>query len=196
MCQIFCAPWTGGEIKKTGSTLSLYFTRSGLDLINPIITMWGYRLNKLITFDKVGARDTHTKRQATRHGCLPSLLGNGDRGIEIVYAVREKIFCTGPTRAAKAEQKSLVPALKAQQTNQEKTPLICPLWVPIHLSFNSQQGPPLSSLSGWSISLAGFFSTFASLHSFDPGQIHAFWETTRPGGTISKIFAIFDLVIV
>jgi hypothetical protein len=37
------------------------------------------------------------------------LLGDGDKGIEKVYG-REKIFCTGPTRAAKAEQKSLVPA--------------------------------------------------------------------------------------
>jgi hypothetical protein len=26
-----------------------------------------------------------TKRQATQHGCLPSLLGGGDEGIEIVY---------------------------------------------------------------------------------------------------------------
>jgi hypothetical protein len=54
------------------------------------------------------------------------------------------IFCTGPTRAAKAEQKSLVLALQAQQANQERTTFICPLGVTIHLSFNSQQGPPLS----------------------------------------------------
>jgi hypothetical protein len=39
-----------------------------------------------------GARDTHTKRQATQHGCLPSLLGDGDKGIEIVYGEEEKIF--------------------------------------------------------------------------------------------------------
>jgi hypothetical protein len=31
------------------------------------------------------------------------LLGDGDKGIEIGY-VRKKIFCSGPTRAAKAEQ--------------------------------------------------------------------------------------------
>jgi hypothetical protein len=53
-----------------------------------------------------------TKRQATQHGCLPSLLGNGDRAIEIVYGRRKKI-CTEPTKAAKAEQKSLVPAWQA-----------------------------------------------------------------------------------
>jgi hypothetical protein len=29
--------------------------------------------------------ETHTKRQATRHGCLPSLLGDGDKVIEMVY---------------------------------------------------------------------------------------------------------------
>ncbi len=49
---------------------------------------------------------THTKRQATQHGCLPSLLGNGYKEIEIAHS-EEKIFCIGPTRAAKAEQKSL-----------------------------------------------------------------------------------------
>jgi hypothetical protein len=60
--------------------------------------------------------------------------------------VRKKIFFTGPTRAAKAEQKSLVPA--RQGTNQGRTAFICILWVPINLSFNSQLGPPLSSFSG------------------------------------------------
>ncbi len=58
------------------------------------------------------------------------------------------LFCTGPTRAAKAGQKSLLPARRAPQTNQGKTPFMCTLWVPICLSFNCQQGPPISSLSG------------------------------------------------
>jgi hypothetical protein len=31
------------------------------------------------------------KRQATQHGCLPSLLGDGDKRIEI----KEKIFSSG-----------------------------------------------------------------------------------------------------
>jgi hypothetical protein len=55
---------------------------------------------------------THTNRQATQ-------LGDGDKEIEIVYG-EEKIFCTGQTRAAKAEQKSLVPAREAQQTKPRK----------------------------------------------------------------------------
>jgi hypothetical protein len=49
---------------------------------------------------------THTKRQATQRSCLPSLLGDGDKGIEIVYGEEKKIFCTGPPRAAKTEQKA------------------------------------------------------------------------------------------
>jgi hypothetical protein len=32
-------------------------------------------------------------RQATQHGCLPSLLGERDKGIEIVYGKEKKIFC-------------------------------------------------------------------------------------------------------
>ncbi len=44
--------------------------------------------------------------QATQHDYLPSLLGDGDKGIEIVYG-EEKNKCTGPTRAGKARQKPL-----------------------------------------------------------------------------------------
>jgi hypothetical protein len=47
--------------------------------------------------------ETHAKRQATQHDCLPSLLGDGE-----MCTVREKIFCIGPIRTAKAGQKSLV----------------------------------------------------------------------------------------
>jgi hypothetical protein len=49
---------------------------------------------------------------------------DGDKGIEIVYG-EEKISCTGSPRAAKAEQKSLVPARQAQRTNQGRTPFTC-----------------------------------------------------------------------
>ncbi len=34
----------------------------------------------------------HTKRQATQHGCLPSLLGDGDKGIEIAYGKEKNIL--------------------------------------------------------------------------------------------------------
>ncbi len=66
--------------------------------------------------------ETLIKRQATQHGCLPSMN-----------------CCTG---MKKAEQKSLVPAGQVQLTNQWRTPVNCTLLVPIHLSLNSLQGPP------------------------------------------------------
>jgi hypothetical protein len=44
---------------------------------------------------------TLTETQATQQDSLPSLLGDGDKWTEIVFG-EEKIFCTGPTRAAKA----------------------------------------------------------------------------------------------
>jgi hypothetical protein len=69
---------------------------------------------------------THTKRQVIQPGCMPSLLGDGDKGINIVYG-EEKNICTGLTRAAKAEQKSLVPERQAQLTNEGRTPFICTL---------------------------------------------------------------------
>jgi hypothetical protein len=39
--------------------------------------------------------------------------------------IGKKIFCTGLTRAAKAYQKSLVPARQPQRTNQGGIPFIC-----------------------------------------------------------------------
>ncbi len=59
--------------------------------------------------------------------------------------MRGKIFCTGPTRAAKAGEKSFVPAQRAEQINQGRTTFIC-----LHLSqFQQLAGaiPLYSSLS-------------------------------------------------
>jgi hypothetical protein len=99
---------------------------------------------KQLQWLKVSTRDTHYNREETQRRCRPRLLGDGDKGPEIVRI----IFCTGPTRAAKVEQKSLVPTRQAQRTNQERTTFICTLCVPIYLSFNSsQQGPTLSALN-------------------------------------------------
>jgi hypothetical protein len=61
--------------------------------------------------------------------------------------MEKKIFYTGPTREAKAGQKSLVPSRQAQQISQGRTSFICTLLVPIQHSFNSQQGPPLTIIS-------------------------------------------------
>jgi hypothetical protein len=38
--------------------------------------------------------ETHTKIQATKNGCMPSLLGDGDKGIEVVYG-EENMFVLG-----------------------------------------------------------------------------------------------------
>jgi len=69
------------------------------------------------------APETHIKSQATRHDCLPSLLGDGDKLSEKVFG--EEIFCTGQTIVVKAGQKYLVPAHRAQCSNQGRTPFIC-----------------------------------------------------------------------
>ncbi len=50
--------------------------------------------------DVVSCPEKHTKSQAAQHGCLPSLLGDGGKGIEKVFC-DGKIFCTEPTRAVK-----------------------------------------------------------------------------------------------
>ncbi len=80
--------------------------------------------------------ETHTKRQATRHGCMPSLRDDGAKEMKLEYGEEKNNFYWANYRAAKAEQKSLVPARQAQRINRERTSFICILWVPIHLSFN------------------------------------------------------------
>jgi len=60
--------------------------------------------------------ETQTKRQATQHGCLPSLLSDGDKGIATVCGEDKIIFHCADymyTRTAKAEQKSFVLARQA-----------------------------------------------------------------------------------
>ncbi len=79
--------------------------------------------------------------------------GRWNKWIEIVYG-EKKIFCTGPTRAAETKQKSLVQYQHHEPKESTKEgPLSFVLWIPIHLSFNSQQGPVLSSLSGLNMEL-------------------------------------------
>jgi hypothetical protein len=42
------------------------------------------KLLESFTFHLLDAPETHTKRHATQHGCLPSLLGDGNIEIEKV----------------------------------------------------------------------------------------------------------------
>ncbi len=61
-------------------------------------------------------RDSKGKTRDTYSGCLPSLLGVGDKGIEIVYGEEKDVSYW----AAEADQKSLVPERQAQRTNQNQ----------------------------------------------------------------------------
>jgi hypothetical protein len=58
----------------------------------------------------------------------------------------EKIFCTGPTKAAKAEQKSFVPALQAQRTNQGRPPFTLSPHLPHAVSTVNRGHPTVISL--------------------------------------------------
>jgi hypothetical protein len=51
--------------------------------------------------------ETHTKRQASLHGCLHSLLGDRDKGIEIVYG-EEKIYFVLGRLEQQRQNKNLV----------------------------------------------------------------------------------------
>jgi hypothetical protein len=84
------------------------------------------------------------RRPSTAACPLLHLLAKTDKLNEIVYGEEKKYF----ERAAKARQKSLVPARQPKTNQPRKDPFqIHTPGVPIHLSFNSQHGPPFSSLS-------------------------------------------------
>ncbi len=104
--------------------------------------------------------ETLIKRQVTWHDCLPSLLGDdGGKWSETMYC-EEKNICTGPTKASKAGQKSLVLSRRAQRTNQ-------PFYV-----FSSEQvelynyfyvaGSGSPSRAGWILTTIRWMRTLAS----------------------------------
>jgi len=52
--------------------------------------------------------ETHIKRQATRQDCLPSLLGYGDKWIEIMYGVeKNKYFVLGRLEQPRQDKNNL-----------------------------------------------------------------------------------------
>ncbi len=61
--------------------------------------------------------------------------------------VKKRIFCTGPTIEQPSSEQKISCTGKTSPSNHPRTLSICTLWVPIHLCFNSQLGPLLSSLS-------------------------------------------------
>ncbi len=69
-----------------------------------------------------GTRDTYYKRQATQHGCLPRLLGDGDKEIESVWWGK-KIFCAGMTRACQGRPKISCTGTTSPTNQPRKDPL-------------------------------------------------------------------------
>jgi hypothetical protein len=61
---------------------------------------------KKTSYITLNCPETRNKRQANLHDCLPSLLGDGDKCIEIVYG-EEKIYCV-LGRLEQPRHKSLV----------------------------------------------------------------------------------------
>ncbi len=133
----------------TGIFVHIEYGRGAKELMS---SLFADHQNPCIICDRLRDRGSFLECVIPRDSHLdtgdPSLLGDEENRIEIVYSEEKNILCWADYRAAMAEQKPLVPARQAQRTNQERTPFICPLWVPIHRSFNSQQGPPISNLSG------------------------------------------------
>ncbi len=102
-----------------------------------------HRVNLL--YSTVRHRDTY--QETGDPARLPAQL-SGRWGQRNWNSVRwgKRIFCSGLTRAAKAEQNPFELARQLNEPTKDGPLFICSLWVPICPSFISQQGPPLSSL--------------------------------------------------
>jgi hypothetical protein len=64
--------------------------------------------------------ETHIKRQATQHDCLPSLLSGGDKLPEIVYDDEKHVLYWTNYSNLKAGQKSILPAQRAIEPTKEE----------------------------------------------------------------------------
>jgi hypothetical protein len=80
-------------------------------------------------------------RQVSQLGCLPSLLGDGDKGIEIVYGEEKKYFVLGLLEQPRQNRNLLYRHKKPNEPTMRKDSF--------HLYSVSphQRGSPLSSLS-------------------------------------------------
>jgi hypothetical protein len=64
-----------------------YLCKKSLAIIYTVYIYSEYFVNKWYAH----CPETHTKRRATQHGCLPSLLADRDKGIEIVNGEEKNI---------------------------------------------------------------------------------------------------------
>ncbi len=99
-----------------------------------------------LPWNAISQPEKHTKRLATQHGCLPLLAGRwGHRNWNSVQWGK-KYFVLGRLEQPRQNKKLLYWHAKPNKPTKKGPPCICTLWVPIHLSFNSQQWPPLSNV--------------------------------------------------
>jgi hypothetical protein len=85
--------------------------------------------------------------------------------------------CAELPREAKERQKSISQSRQAEITDQERTPFICTPRVPICLSFNSEQGLPLSGLSGGTRPL----QLPSKYKSYPPPPLQLSWAKRQSG---------------
>jgi hypothetical protein len=82
----------------------------------------------------------------TQHGCLPSLLGDVDKRIEIVFGEEKNIFYWA--KSSKGRTKISCTVTKSPMNQPRNNSFHLYSLSPYSTHFNSQQRPPLSSLSG------------------------------------------------
>ncbi len=98
--------------------------------------------------NKSGAKEAHTctKRQATQHGCLPSLLGRKGTNELKKCTVRKKLFCTGQPR----QNKNLLYRHEKLNKQPKKDPICLYSLSPHSPQFQQSAGAtPLQSLCSY-----------------------------------------------
>ncbi len=95
---------------------------------------------------------TDTKRQATQHGCMPSWLGDGDKGVDKVYGEEKSILYMAYCRAESQGNKNLLYRQDKPKEPTKEGPLSFVLFESPFTSVSTlsvSRGHPLSSLSGY-----------------------------------------------
>jgi hypothetical protein len=120
--------------------------------------------------------ETFIKRQAMRHDCLSSLLGDGDKQSE----EKNIVYWTDQSRT-----KSRVPAQDQQRINQGRTRFICTTFV----ETEANGGVLLPWLFHWApcAGTKDFSSTFAALVCTVPNIFTSFFPAPVINGGVCKL---------
>ncbi len=151
--------------------------------------------------ERPGQRHILRDRRPSTGACpaaCPSSLCDGEKRNEIVVGEEKySLYCAD--YRSQGWTKNVL--FRHDKPNQGRTPFVCTLWFPIHLNFNSQHGPPRSSLSGLSFcerryicSFKGSLTRHFRLQFFSWITVVSPWPLSIPLGSFWLLSKIAEII--